>query len=78
MGLLDDLDPAKQARVYSCKVRTLKATLDEADQVALQNAVDDERWLVTSLMKALAERGLRLNKEAIVAHRKRVCSCYRT
>lgn len=74
MGLLDDFDDAPIRR-YPCKVREIRATLDESDQKKLDELLADERWKNNTLQKALASKGIEINVQRLTAHREKNCSC---
>lgn len=73
MGLLDDLTPAP--RVYPCRVRDVRATLEPDDQTALDAALADPRWKHYTLSKALQAKGLDIKTPALQKHRENNCSC---
>ena len=73
--MLEGLEPAKQ--LFTCKVATVRDSLDESDQEILLEAIIDERkWPAKSLSNALKARGISLADTVISKHRKRVCRCY--
>jgi hypothetical protein len=76
MGLFDDLTPIK--RVYSCRIRTLLATLEAGDRDKLAALLASPDWSHTQLVNALQSRGVVVTRDAIQRHREGVCSCLRT
>ena len=74
MGLLDDLTPTK--RIYGCRVRDVRNTLDKADQERLDAMIaDSKNWAVNTLARALQSKGLDIKTHSITRHRDGVCSC---
>lgn len=71
--MLEDL--SKPVRIHPCAVRTLCATLSEADQAILLDAVMDPTWRMSTLESALSSKGLTLSQGAIKRHRFKECSC---
>lgn len=74
MGLLDDLTPTK--RLYGCRVRDVRNTLDKDDQERLDAMLaDDKNWAVNTLARALQSKGLDIKTHSITHHRNKACSC---
>lgn len=72
--MLEDLEPVKQVR--TCKVRTLKESLDPKDQVLLDAYLADvETWTPHKLSRALGSKGLKIDHRQIDQHRDMMCSC---
>lgn len=71
--MLEDLEPIKQIR--SCKIRTLKESLEHSDQVLLEGYLADTNWTAHILAKALAAKGLKVDHRQITQHRDKMCSC---
>ena len=76
MGLLDDMNEQPQ-RQYSCKVRSMAASLEKADADILLAAVQNEKWTINALVNELAKRGLPITKDPIKRHREKQCSCWK-
>lgn len=62
-------------RKYSCAVRTLYLSLDEADREILMSNLSDISIPHKTLEKALREVGVTLSDTAIARHRASYCSC---
>ena len=75
MGILDNL--VLQARVATCKVRTIASTLDEDDRKKFLDAVENDEWPVNTLAKSLSALGISISGVPISSHRAKGCSCYR-
>jgi hypothetical protein len=61
-----------------CKVATIADGLEAKDKEIFMKAVDDKNtWGVNPLIKALAERGIRISDSPIYNHRGKTCACYR-
>ena len=73
MGKLDDLKPT--GRIYTCAVRTLRATLEQADQAKLDAMLADPRWTHNALATALQNKGLPISPNRLQRHRENNCSC---
>lgn len=74
MGLLDDLTQP-EGRIYTCRVRTLRDTLDQADQTKYDQLINDLTWPANTLAKALATKGLLVSQQMITRHRRGECTC---
>lgn len=74
MGLLDDMiEP--EGRIYNCRVRTVKDTLEPADQIKFEQLVNDLTWPANTLAKGLASKGLHVSQQIITRHRRGECTC---
>ena len=62
--------------VRPCKVRKIKATLDEADVKRLDNVISSPEWPIKTLERALAEKGIMLSETVIRKHRIKSCGCF--
>lgn len=72
--MLENLVAEKPIR--SCKVRTVRDSLDGKDQKLFMQYVDDvDGWASHTLAKALASRGLVIDPKAISRHREQQCTC---
>jgi len=72
--MLEGLTPPPSSR--SCRVGHLLSELDEADQVILKDALEDQvRWSSNALMYALKERGVSISIHPIINHRRNLCKC---
>lgn len=74
--MLEDLTP--KSRLYPCKVRSILNDLNEADQKILEDALQNPSWTTTTLASALVERGIKISRFSLDAHKRKVCSCWRT
>lgn len=71
------LEDMKLPRVQRpCKVRDVKATLDEADCVILDNLLASPDWPHKTLERSLADKGVLLGEGVIRKHRHKACGCY--
>ena len=72
--MLEGLEPVKIMR--SCKVRTLKQDLSDADTKLLDSYLADaDKWTPHKLSVALASKGLKIDHRQIQQHRDLMCSC---
>lgn len=73
--MLEGLTPPTR-NPRSCKVGSIAAGLNETDRKILLDAVmDEDKWPVKTLSKALRERGLEISDSPIYNHRNRTCAC---
>ncbi len=66
-----------EPRVQPCRVRSLKETMNEADQEKLEQAVTDETWPAKKLELQLRKLGVDISDTSIMRHREQRCSCSR-
>jgi hypothetical protein len=71
--MLEDL--TNEPRVRPCRVNTIKATLNAADQAKLEAAVTDPTWPISQLEKQLRAKGLDISDSSITRHREKRCAC---
>jgi len=71
--MLEDL--TNEPRVRPCRVNTIKATLNAADQIKLEEAVTDPTWPISQLEKQLRAKGLDISDSSITRHREKRCAC---
>jgi len=71
--MLEDL--TNEPRVRPCRVNTIKATLNAADQAKLEAAVTDPTWPISTLEKQLRAKGLDISDSSITRHREKRCAC---
>jgi hypothetical protein len=72
--MLEDLTPPE--RVFSCSVRKLYNSLDDADKAILYKALYNmDAWTHKGLERALRSRGLKISESSIRKHRIEQCSC---
>jgi len=71
--MLEDL--TNEPRVRPCRVNTIKATLNAADQAKLEAAVTDPAWPISQLEKQLRAKGLDISDSSITRHREKRCAC---
>lgn len=72
--MLEGLEPVKMVR--SCKVRTLKQDLSDADAKLLDTYLaDTDKWTPHRLSVALGSKGLKIDHRQIQQHRDLMCSC---
>lgn len=72
--MLDNLEKPMTTNI-GCKVMKLADQLGEKDGALLLSYVDDDSWIAEHLVRALAERGVKIGPMAIRTHRKRQCAC---
>jgi hypothetical protein len=72
--MLEDLTVPKRQR--PCKVRDVKAILDDADCVMLDKLLASANWPHKTLQRALADKGVLLGEGVISKHRREACGCY--
>lgn len=75
-NMLDDLK--LPARKFTCKVRSIKETLDTKDAVIFENSVMDQAWPLTVLSRELNKRNISISDNSMRRHRLKECSCWRT
>lgn len=76
--MLEGMTPPQKSR-GNCKVENIAATLDEADQKILYDAVANQaQWTVKNLIFALKERGIQISDSPLYNHRAQTCACYRS
>lgn len=71
--MLEGLTPPQ--RITPCKVRTVKAQIDESDVELLEAYIQSPDWSTPALSSALKDRGISLSPNTILKHRKGTCSC---
>lgn len=64
-------------KTYTCRVRTIKETLNKADQEIFESAVNNPEWPCKTLSNELRKREIKISDTAIKQHRDRRCSCWR-
>jgi len=65
----------KKQRLYSCRVRTFRDTLDKSDQDILDEAMASGEFTPHELSIALLEKGVKLSRDSLKRHMRGVCSC---
>lgn len=65
----------REARVFPCRIRELKSTMNDKDQERLEQAVADTTWPAKNLETQLRKLGLEVSDTSIVRHREKRCSC---
>lgn len=61
----------------ACKVRTVKASLSDADAKILDDAVMNVDWPVLVLSRELKDRSIFISDNTLRRHRLKVCSCWK-
>lgn len=62
-------------RSSKCGFRNWLVLQSEADQAAINAALDDKRWSSAALLNILASAGLPIKENSLRRHRLGVCSC---
>lgn len=65
----------KKQRVYTCRVRSFRDTLDKSDQDILDNAMTSGEFTPHELHMALFDKGVKLSRDSLKRHMRGVCSC---
>ena len=73
--MLEGLEPPVKST--ACIVARKAAELSKEDQQILETALNDPRWTVSALTRALVERGFVLGDTALRKHRRGECPCAR-
>ena len=74
MGLLDNLENV--AKPKTCRVRTVHLEFEDAkDRQRFIEAVEDTSWAANNLMSSLRNLGVSISSDAIMRHRRKICSC---
>jgi hypothetical protein len=73
--MLEDL--ALPVKVTSCRVRNVRAELNEKDAPIFDDAVMNPEWPCKTLQNELAKRGIKISDTAIKHHREKRCSCWK-
>lgn len=73
--MLENMKPTN--RQYPCKIRSILASLSEADKKVLTDALDSPLWNNSALTTALNERGLKVSRYSVDSHTGKRCSCWR-
>ena len=75
--MLEDLEPSK--RIYHCRVKIVRAKLDESDKKIFDEALaDEQKWTPYGLSQALTKRGIKIFDKPIKKHREGTCTCSTT
>jgi hypothetical protein len=59
----------------SCKIASIRETLNESDRDILDKALNDDSWAAKPLAKALRQLGITVSDTTILRHRRRECIC---
>jgi len=73
--MLENMNPT--SRQYSCKMRTIIESLNDADRKILVEALESPLWNNSALTTALNERGLKVSRYSVDSHTRKQCSCWR-
>ena len=74
MSVLENLEPTK--RIYHCRVKVVRAKLDENDKKIFDEALaNEQKWTPYGLSQALIKRGIKIFDKPIKKHREGTCSC---
>ena len=72
--MLEDLTFPKKER--PCKIRDIKADLDDKDVIILDNLLASKDWPHKTLERALSDKGIMVGEGVIRKHRQMACGCY--
>jgi len=72
--MLEGLQKREQ-RVYSCRVRTFRDSLNKSDKDILDKAMTSGEYTPHELSLALLDQGVKLSRDSLKRHMKGVCSC---
>jgi hypothetical protein len=73
--MLENMNPTN--RQYSCKMRNILESLNDADRKILAEALESPLWNNSALTTALNERGLKVSRYSVDSHTRKQCSCWR-
>lgn len=65
----------KKQRLYTCRVRTFRETLEQSDKDILDNAMTSGDFTPHELSMALFDKGVKLSRDSLKRHMRGVCSC---
>lgn len=80
MGLLDEAraESSKRARGTICSVGKLLNTLEGKEREELEEALNDYPGISHGVLcDVMARRNMRIARETLSTHRRRICRCYR-
>lgn len=74
--MLENMTPP--SRVIRCKVGRIIDSLEESDQVIMENALRETGvWSAKALARELTARGLSITEGPLGVHRTKDCGCFR-
>lgn len=73
--MLEGLEPPVKSTL--CIVARKAADLSKEDQEILEAAMNDPRWTISALTRALVERGFVIGDTALRKHVREDCACAR-
>ena len=73
--MLEGLEPPLKSLL--CIVGRKAADLSKEDQQVFETAINDPRWTVSALTRALVERGFVVGDTALRKHKRGECACAR-
>jgi hypothetical protein len=73
--MLEDLELPK--KVWPCRIRTVKADLNDKDSEILDKIVMNPEWPLRTLSNQLKKRGIDISDNSIKNHREKRCSCWK-
>lgn len=78
MPLSDDLQKLQsvQSSRRSCLVNTILRSLDSADRLALENALDNLNFSGAQISRILKENNIVIGSSTVNKHRKKDCCCH--
>jgi len=78
MPLSDDLEKLQFARSSrrSCLVKTILESLDSADKLALENALNNLNFSGAQISRILKENNIVIGSSTVNKHRKKDCCCH--
>jgi len=74
--MLEGLEPPVKDTM--CIIARKAADLSKEDQQVLETAINNPRWTVSALTRALVERGFVVGDTALRKHKRGDCACART
>lgn len=64
-------------RVTTCRVRTVKSGLSDADAKILEEAIMNPAWQLAALSRELKKKDIVISDNSMRRHRLKVCSCWK-
>lgn len=58
-----------------CPIITIIEKLDAEDAKTVETAINDLDWSVNALVQQLRSNGIKISKDSLYAHRKKLCLC---
>jgi hypothetical protein len=73
--MLEDL--SLPVKIWTCRVRTVKESLNKVDQDILEQAITNPDWPYRTLSNELRKREITISDTVIKQHREKRCSCWK-